>query len=87
MTDDDRTVHAVSLDGEEQFVRYDRAGKWWIEFKPPRLRPARQVSLGEAVERAAWLEENGVGLVPFYGKSGGRAFDRALKLRLAKGRN
>lgn len=65
----DRTVHARS--GELEIVRYDRAGKWYVEFDPPRMRPAFRVSLREAaslaVDRRAEV---------FFGKPGGGSFDR-----------
>jgi hypothetical protein len=69
----DRTVHARGFDGEH-VVRYDRSGKWWIEYDPPRLRSARQISLGEAVRLVV---EGGWPCV--FGLSGGSAFDRQVK--------
>lgn len=73
--DADRQVHAV-LD-DEQIVRYDRAGKWFIEFSPPRMRPARHVTVREAARRAVEMKEEG-GTI-FFGRSGGGSFDRAVR--------
>lgn len=71
----DRTVHAEHND--EKIVRYDSAGKWYIEFDPPRLRPARRVTIREAVQRAIELEQNG-GTI-YLGKPGGGSFDRYVR--------
>lgn len=48
---DDRTVHARC--GELEIVRYDRAGKWWFEWNPPRMRAALRVDLDDAVVAAS----------------------------------
>lgn len=71
-TDDfDRRVHAVLPDGSE-IVRYERAGKWWVE-KSVR----RPVSLTEAVTLAVERDA-----VVYSGKPGGGTFDaRVRKLR------
>lgn len=55
----DRRVHA-SAEGEE-IVRYDRAGKWYIELvEPSPHAPARQaVKIAQAVSRAVELVEQG----------------------------
>lgn len=71
---DDRRVHAEY--GEEQIVRYDRAGKWYIEFSPARMRPARHVTVRAAACRAVELQEAG-GVIHF-GVPGGGSFDRAV---------
>lgn len=66
----DRTVHGFTADGG-QVVRYERAGKWFIEY--PDARPRRAVKLDDAV--AAAVE----GTVIF-GRPGGLTFDaRARK--------
>ena len=70
----DRRVHASHSEGE-QIVRYDRAGKWYIEFVPPSPdAPARwPVKIAEAVHRAVQLVEQG-GEVHL-GLHGGGMFD------------
>ena len=45
MRGNDRTVHAEN--GGTQVVRYDRAGKWYIEYTNPDLK-RRAVSVTEA---------------------------------------
>lgn len=63
----DRTVHATTGDGTE-IVRYDRAGKWYLEQKDG---TRRQVSVKEAAElvisdrSSRW----------FRGRMGGSRFD------------
>jgi hypothetical protein len=47
--DNDRTVHAIAQDGSD-IVRYNKAGKWWIEH--PTL-PRRQITVHQAAELAA----------------------------------
>lgn len=73
---DDRTVHAIS--GHEQpyeLVRYDRAGKWYIEGPSRRT----SVSLAEAVEFAdQWWRTGGT---PYIGRRGGSRFDSLLRKR------
>ena len=71
----DRQVHAL-LD-DEQIVRYDRAGKWYIEFSPPRGRSARHVTVREAARRAVEMKEQG-GTI-FTDRPGGGSFDRAVR--------
>ena len=44
---DDRTVHAWTRDGA-QLVRYERAGKWYVEYDPKSMKPRRHVSLRAA---------------------------------------
>ncbi len=75
----DRTVHAVLEDGR-QVVRYDRAGKWYIEpLGYPDTAKRRPVSLQEAVAVAAQTR----GTV-YYGRPGGGLFDkRVATARLA----
>jgi hypothetical protein len=69
----DRTVHAKYLD-EEEIVRYDRAGKWYIEL--PGLGVRRRVGVREAAQRAREIEE--FGGVIMRGRLGGAAFDRLV---------
>ena len=75
---DIRTVHARHDCGEE-VVRYNRAGKWFIELVPPApSAPLRKrVGIGEAVCRARELLEQG-GEV-FFGRPGGQSFDARFK--------
>lgn len=70
----DRQVHARS--GEMEIVRYNRAGKWYLEYKPVGLPPAPKlkITLAEAVSIAR-RESATV----YLGKPGGRAFDRLIK--------
>lgn len=75
----DRTVHA-HYPGME-IVRYDRAGKWYLEPTEARLLSAQQVTLDGAVRAALWGVENG-GEV-FMWKPGGGAFDARVKRLLA----
>jgi hypothetical protein len=64
----DRTVHAITADGH-RIVRYDRAGKWYVEEEFG----ARRISLAEAVDMAARR-----GSAVFLGKPGGSAFDHEV---------
>jgi hypothetical protein len=67
----DRTVHASNHEAE--IVRYDRAGKWYIEYRDG---DRRRISLRQAAKFACLLYvRDGVILT---GKPGGRAFDRAV---------
>ncbi len=68
----DRTVHAVCADGRE-IVRYNRAGKWWIEHASGRV-PLRLQSAAEIAAVATTLG----GEVRF-GLPGGTAFDKRVR--------
>ena len=70
----DRTVHA-SYPGME-IVRYDRAGKWYLEPTDPRLK-RQHVTIKQAVGSALWALGNG-GQV-FFGRSGGSRFDTLVR--------
>lgn len=75
MTHADRTVHGKTASGHE-IVRYDRAGKWYLEASGDR----RRITLVEAVTFAT----NPGSTVKYY-RSGGRRFDamvRAVKVRV-----
>jgi len=74
---DDRTVHAEQP-GRFQIVRYDRAGKWWIEYVAASGTVYRAVSLDEAVAYAVEFHD---GLIHHKGRPGGSAFDRRLARR------
>ena len=67
MTPDIRTVHAYTNEGS-QIVRYDRAGKWYLENERTRTR----LSIAEAVRFAL----NGTA---FLGRYGGSRFDALVK--------
>lgn len=68
----DRTVHGFTADGAA-IVRYDRAGKWYVE---PKEGKRRAVKLTEAVQLA-------VAGRPLLNKAGGLAFDaKVRKLRV-----
>ena len=75
----DRTVHARYE--TKEIVRYDRAGKWFLESTAPMVscRPL-------TVREAAWLAVEGTresSGVLILGLSGGRAFDRLARDLLA----
>ena len=74
----DRTVHAAW--SEEDLVRYDRAGKWYVEPRYEGKR--RQVTLADAVKYALLVEGNPSGRV-FLDRPGGGTFD--ARYRAAKG--
>lgn len=78
--EDDRRVHASHYEGEE-IVRYERAGKWYIELvEPSQHAPARKhVGIGEAVTRA--LEIRLMGGTVHFGVPGGSAFDARVRAR------
>jgi hypothetical protein len=69
----DRTVHAVTHKGVE-IVRYDRAGKWFLEWPLGSMVPCKHVGVNEAartaVEHSADIR---VGL------PGGKAFDAKVR--------
>ena len=69
----DRTVHAVTRDGCE-VVRYDRAGKWFIESPHAR----RALTLREA---AIVATESGA--EASLGLPGGSRFDALVRERMA----
>lgn len=68
----DRTVHAITPHGE-RIVRFDRAGKWYVEGE----HGARRISIAEAVDLATHR-----GSAVFLAKPGGSAFDRAVTKRI-----
>ncbi len=69
---DDRQVHATMLDGGE-LVRYNRAGKWYVEY-PTLPLPRKAVSLMGAVSVAVDL-----GATVHPNRPGGTAFRAALR--------
>lgn len=77
-TDSDRTVHASvpSEDGLLELVRYDRAGKWYIEGTLPRHGPRASVTIGDAIKIAIiWRKRGGS---TYLGLPGGQRFDRGI---------
>lgn len=70
----DRRVHARWE--QMEVVRYDRAGKWYLEPTDKRA-PRQQVTIQGAADYAIWAEENRHGEV-FFDVPGGGAFDRLL---------
>lgn len=75
---DDRRIHAAC--GEWQIVRYDRAGKWYVEYDPPRMRPARRIGVSEAAHLAWQMHKDSVGHI-WFGVPGGQVFDRKVRAR------
>lgn len=71
----DRRVHAFCV--EYEVVRYDRAGKWFIEFGS--LEPRRRLTLASAVDAAVETWDHGGS--PKMGVPGGGAFDAKLRAR------
>lgn len=77
---DDRTVHA-EFPGIAEVVRYNRAGKWYVEFSDGRKR--RHVGVLDAAEVAADLVRRGGSI--YYGRPGGGKFDYWAKSRSGTG--
>jgi hypothetical protein len=76
----DRTIHA-EVPGIVEVVRYDRAGKWYIEPLTPGL-PRQHVTVTEAAEYATFPEiSSGRKWVYYPGLPGGKQFDRKVKQR------
>lgn len=71
----DRTVHAA-YDGIE-VVRYDRAGKWYLEPTDPTLK-RQQVSIADAVAAARWGKRYANGQIHL-GRCGGSRFDSLVQ--------
>lgn len=70
----DRRVHARLVTGAE-VVRYNRAGKWYLEYEDGKKR--YRLTVGDAVALAVRpLSE------VFYGLPGGEAFDRKVRAAL-----
>lgn len=74
---EDRTVHAriVTGTGVAEIVRYDRAGKWYVE---PTWGKRTQLTMRDAALTAARWSEQVNGSV-FYDRPGGSAFDRIAR--------
>lgn len=59
-----------------EIVRYDRAGKWYLEPTDPILK-RQAVTLHEAVQAGRWALEHG-GVI-YFGLHGGGAFDARVR--------
>ena len=70
----DRTVHARLSDGSD-IVRYERAGKWYIEYPARSLMPRQQIGIETAVK----LVKRDRGSRHFPNLPGGSAFDRKME--------
>lgn len=70
----DRRVHGQTADGGK-IVRYNRAGKWYVEYPPASYRRSRHITVGRAAELAC---EDGAGA--FLGLPGGARFDRLVRM-------
>lgn len=68
----DRTVHAENEHCE--IVRYDRAGKWYLEPKQSGLQ-RRRVGIGSTAVEAV----RAPGMTIHFGLPGGGAFDRRVR--------
>jgi hypothetical protein len=68
---DDRQVHGYTTDGAA-IVRYDRAGKWWVEPEGGKRRPVK-------LDEAAALAAAGRALLNRYGGTRFDATVRALR--------
>lgn len=71
---DDRTVHA-RYPGME-IVRYDRAGKWYLE-PTHEIAKRQRVTVDEAAKQAKWADEHGGSVA--LGLPGGATFDRMFR--------
>lgn len=79
MTDDDRRVHARSAAGNMEIVRYERPGRWFLEYERGSLVPYSRLTVYKAAELA--IEWYGVGGHIFLGVPGGRRFDAIVRGR------
>ena len=75
----DRTVHARSASGEIELVRYDRAGRWYVEDKGAKERVR---TVGDAVGIALLFERNGGEIL--LQQPGGQQFDNKVAGARAK---
>lgn len=73
MGHDVRRIHAAN--DEYEIVRYDRAGKWYLEYDAPKKR--HPLSIGEAAAEARAIARRGGRI--FFGLPGGGAFDRMVR--------
>lgn len=77
MMGETRTVHA-RYPGME-VVRYDRAGKWYLEPTDPSLK-RQPVSITDAAKQAVWALANGGEVL--FGRPGGTMFDAKVRGRV-----
>lgn len=86
----DRIVHASRLSPEGcriEVVRYDRQGRWYLEWDQPSPQRTRLKTLGEAVSQAVAIE--GEGGTIHLGQPGGKHFDYGVsgaRQRVARNR-
>lgn len=84
----DRTVYAALPDGGA-IVRYDRAGKWYVEWPPEQNRKRVPVTVKQAAGVAeAFHQEDGAYVSR--GRAGGLSFDsqyRKLEVDLARSKD
>jgi hypothetical protein len=71
----DRRVHATYTDMD--IVRYNRAGKWYLEPRIPGL-PRQHVKVKDAVTSALWGYQHSHGII-YPGLPGGTTFDRLVR--------
>lgn len=70
------TVHAA-YDGME-IVRYNRAGKWYLEPTNKNLK-RQHVTIKQAADQAIWARRNLGSAQVFLGKPGGMRFDKLVR--------
>lgn len=75
-TQSDRTIHGMSQSGGA-IVRYDRAGKWYVEYFDHRL----PITVNDAA-----LFATRAGASAFLGKPGGKLFDARVKAERERSR-
>lgn len=80
----DRTVHAQAPDGS-QIVRYDRAGKWYLEHPPATATKRTALTLARAVTVAVEAHEKGGTVFPRL-PGGGRFDEKYLEASEAAAR-
>lgn len=64
----DRTVHATLPDKDAEVVRYDRAGKWYLEPRDPELRSRKRRRIGLQFSVHESTDDARDALVPFKAK-------------------
>ena len=69
----DRTIHGLTADAG-WIVRYDRGGKWYVEYPDYTLKACRHITVGLAADLAC--ETGGTAYV---GEPGGRRFDALVR--------
>lgn len=71
---DDRRIHCTLANGAE-IVRYDRSGKWYLEYPESAMKPRRQLRVGEAARMAA----RATGAKVWMDLPGGGRFDQLVR--------